>query len=395
MGSGGEDFSALPLWTGRRYFCTMNQMNPNVPSRSDHLPGRRSPRGRGAAINPPNRFQRFHHQADYEHLSYDEEALAGQENPQTQYFPDQSQSIVTSNDSPDIPYRYTLNPYRGCSHGCAYCYARPTHEYLGLSAGLDFEIKVIYKPRAPALFREFLARPGWQAEPICLSGVTDCYQPAERRFRLTRGCLEVALEARQPVSLVTKNALILRDLDLLEELARRRLVHVSISITTLDAALARRMEPRTSPPELRLQAVRRLSQAGVPVGVLVAPVIPGLTDWEIPRIVRAAAQAGAQCACCQLVRLPLTVKPVFLDWLQRNFPLRRRKIENLIRSTHEGRLNSPEFCVRLSGSGPMAEQIAQLFHTFAHKYGLDGGCRPLNSSQFRPPRQPGGQLWLF
>ncbi len=364
-------------------------------SGSGRLPGRPTPRGRGAAINPPNRFERLHHQADYEHLQYDEDFLAGQENPQTEYIPDDSQTIVTSNDSPDIPYRYTLNPYRGCSHGCAYCYARPTHEYLGFSAGLDFETKVLYKPRAAELFREFLSRPGWHAEPICLSGVTDCYQPAERRFRLTRSCLEVALEARQPVSLVTKNALILRDVDLLGQLAQRRLVHVSISVTTLDAELARRMEPRTSAPGDRLRAVRQLRQAGVPVGVLVAPVVPGLTDWEIPRILRAAAEAGAQCACFQLVRLPLTVKPVFLDWLQRNFPLRRRKIENLIRSTHEGRLNSPEFCLRMSGSGPMAEQIAQLFDTFAHQYGLDSGCRPLDSSQFRPPRRAGGQMWLF
>ncbi|MCS7305361.1 MAG: PA0069 family radical SAM protein [Thermoguttaceae bacterium] len=376
-------------------------MNPAFRSHSEHFLdsgrrlGRQGPRGRGAAINPPNRYERFHHQADYEQLQYDEDFWAAQENPQTEYIPDQSQSIVTSNDSPDIPYRYTLNPYRGCSHGCAYCYARPTHEYLGLSAGLDFETKIIYKPKAAELFREFLSQPGWEAEPICLSGVTDCYQPAERRFRLTRACLEVALEARQPVSLVTKNALILRDVDLLSQLARHRLVHVSISITTLDAELARRMEPRTSPPEHRLRAVRQLSEAGVPVGVLVAPVVPGLTDSEIPRILRAAAQAGARCACFQLVRLPLTVKPVFLDWLQRNFPLRRRKIENLIRSTHEGRLNSPEFCLRLSGSGPLAEQIAQLFDTFAHKYGLNGGCRPLDSSQFRPPRRAGGQMWLF
>lgn len=359
------------------------------------MAGRRTPRGRGAAVNPPNRFERFHQEADYEHLQYDDDFLAAQENPQTEYIPDDSRTIVTTNDSPDIPYRHTLNPYRGCSHGCAYCYARPTHEYLGLSAGLDFETKVIYKPKAAELFREFLSRPGWQAEPICLSGVTDCYQPAERRFRLTRACLEAALEARQPVSLVTKNALIVRDVDLLRELALRRLVHVSISVTTLDAELARQMEPRTSPPELRLRAVERLSQAGVPVGVLAAPVVPGLTDWEIPRILQAAAQAGARCACFQLLRLPLTVKPVFLDWLQRTFPLRRRKIENLIRSTHEGRLNSPEFCLRMSGSGLMAEQIGQLFDTFAHKYGLDGGCQALDSSQFRPPRQPGGQLWLF
>jgi len=370
-------------------------MEPSFRPDSESALGRRTPRGRGAAINPPNRFQRRHQTPDYEQLEHEEDFFAAQENPKTEYLPDDSQTIVTRNDSPDIPYRYTLNPYRGCSHGCAYCYARPTHEYLGLSAGLDFETKVIYKPKAASLFRQFLAQPGWQAEPICLSGVTDCYQPAERRFRLTRSCLEVAWEARQPVSLVTKNALILRDLDLLVQMAQHRLVHVSISVTTLDAELARQMEPRTSSPAQRLRAVEKLRSAGVPVGVLAAPVVPGLTDSEIPRILQAAAQAGAQCACFQLLRLPLTVQPVFLDWLQRTFPLRRQKIENLIRSTHEGRLNSPGFCLRMSGSGPMAEQIAQLFQTFAHKYGLDRGCYCLDSSQFRPPRLPGGQLWLF
>ncbi len=373
----------------------MNGMEPRFSSHCRPLSDPPGFPARGAAINPPNRFERLHQEPDYEHLEYDEDFLTGQENPKTEYLPDDSQTIVTSNDSPDTPARYTLNPYRGCSHGCAYCYARPTHEYLGLSAGLDFETKVIYKPKAASLLRKYLSQPHWEGEPICLSGVTDCYQPAEQRFRLTRACLEVAWEARQPISLVTKNALVLRDLDLLREMARLQLVHVSISVTSLDVELARTMEPRTSAPPMRLRAVRRLSEAGVPVGVLVAPVIPGLTDWEIPRIVQAAAEAGARCACFQLVRLPLTVKPVFLDWLQRNFPLRRQRIENLIRATHEGRLNSPQFGKRMTGTGFLAEQIAQLFDTFAHKYGLDKGCCCLESVQFQPPRNPGGQLWLF
>jgi DNA repair photolyase len=275
------------------------------------------------------------------------------------------------------------------------CYARPTHEYLGYNAGLDFETKIVVKEDAPALFRDFLNRPGWRPEPIALSGVTDCYQPAERRFRLTRGCLEVAAEARQPMTLITKNALVLRDLDLLGEMAGRRLVHASISVTTLDAELARKMEPRTSTPAARLRAIGALAAGGVPVRVLVAPVIPGLNDSEIPAILQAAKEAGAHAAYYQLLRLPLTVAPVFREWLQRELPDRLERIEGRIRSTREGKLNDGAFGSRMRGTGPIAEQIRQLFRLFARRCGLDGALPEYDCGQFRRPRTRSGQLWLF
>lgn len=358
-------------------------------------PGSGKPVGRGSHVNLANRFARLHLEPDLEQLEYDEEAVAERQNVRTEYLADQSQSIVTENDSPDIPFRYSLNPYRGCAHGCSYCYARPTHEYLGFSAGLDFETKILVKERAPELFREFLARRSWQPEPIILSGVTDPYQPAERQFRLTRQCLEVAMEARQPIGIVTKNALVLRDLDVLREMAVLRTVRVTFSVTSLDQSLTRVMEPRTSAPEARLRGIRALTDAGVPVQVLVAPVIPGLNDKEIPAILAASAQAGARAAYFQLVRLPLSVKPVFLEWLARTHPLQKERIENLIRSTREGELNSSEFGKRMSGTGAIAEQIEQLFHTFARKHGLDGHLPPLVCDQFRAPAARTGQLRLF
>ena len=229
---------------------------------------KRHPIGRGAHINPANRFEKVHREPEWEYAEY-EDTLAADANPQTQYLADQSQSVVTENDSPDVPYRFSLNPYRGCSHGCSYCYARPTHEYLGFSAGLDFETKVLVKHQAAELLRRFLARPSWRPEPIVLSGVTDPYQPVERELRLTRQCIEVALEWRQPLGITTKNAMVLRDLDLLQEMAALGIVRINLSVTTLDQSLARTMEPRTSSPQARLRAVRALSEAGVPVGVLV------------------------------------------------------------------------------------------------------------------------------
>jgi DNA repair photolyase len=272
------------------------------------MPQRPSPKGRGSHLNPPNRFLTTRVELD---LVDEEEGSS----PQTMFQSDHARSVVTENNSPDIPFRYSLNPYRGCEHGCNYCYARPTHEYLGLNAGLDFETKILVKHDAPALFRDFLARDCWVPESITLSGVTDCYQPCERRFRRTRACLEVAAEARQPISIITKNALVLRDLDLLRDLAANRAVRVLVSVTTLDAGLARVMEPRTSTPAARLRAVRTLADAGVPVGVLVAPIIPGLNDSEIPAVLAAVKEAGATAAYYQLLRLPLTVAPVFRDWL--------------------------------------------------------------------------------
>jgi DNA repair photolyase len=241
--------------------------------------GRSDPKGRGAHIDPPNRFGGTHYEAD---ADADEDYLAALRGRPTEYLPDRSRSVVTENSSPDIGFNYSVNPYRGCLHGCSFCYARPTHEYLGLSAGLDFETKILFKEAAADLFRDFLARAGWEPQPVALSGVTDPYQPVERQMLLTRRCLEVAAEAFQPLTIITKNALILRDRDLLQPMAAAGVVHVNISVTSLDADLARSMEPRASIPAARLAAVRGLREAGVPVRVLVAPIIPGLNDTEIP-----------------------------------------------------------------------------------------------------------------
>ncbi len=354
-----------------------------------------APKGRGSHLHPPNRFTLIQYEDDFEHLEHDPETVAELKRPKTEYFTDSAHSIVSENDSPDIPFRYSVNPYRGCLHGCAYCYARPYHEYLGLNAGLDFETKIFVKEDAPVLFRDFLAREAWRPEPIILSGVTDCYQPAERQFRLTRGCLEVAVEARQPLGLITKNALILRDLDLLRDLAADNLVHVTLSITTLDAALASVLEPRTSTPAARLRAVTALTEAGVPVRVFVAPVIPGLTDSEMPAILAAAKAAGARAAGYTLLRLPLTVAPVFHEWLARERPDMRDKIEGRIRETHGGQLTGPRFGVRMGGTGEMANQIRELFRLFARKHGLDGDLPEYDCTRFRPPRSRSGQQWLF
>lgn len=354
-----------------------------------------APKGRGAHFNPPNRFEVLHSDPDFEQVEHDSEYLSELDRPKTVYFDDTSRSVVTENDSPDIPFRFGLNPYRGCAHGCAYCYARPYHEFLGLSAGLDFETKVFVKLDAPSRFREFLAKPGWNPETITFSGVTDCYQPAEARFQVTRGCLEVALEARQPVAIITKNALVLRDLDLLREMAEHRLVQVALSITTLDESLARAMEPRTSPPRSRLDAVRKLSEAGIPVNVMTAPIIPGLNDSEIPAILKEAAEAGARSAGFTLLRLPGAVEPIFRDWLERVEPTRRARIESLIRVTRGGRLNDAKFGSRMRGEGEMAGQIAATFQLFRRKYGLDRKHDPLDATNFRPPRPVSGQLRLF
>jgi DNA repair photolyase len=377
----------------------------NVPVRDMATPGETdpvrpgsqvpSPKGRGSHIAPPNRFEAVHREPDYEQLEFDEEFLQGLQRPPTQFHPDTSKTIVTENNSPDIPFRYSLNPYRGCEHGCAYCYARPTHEYLGLNAGLDFETRIFVKHQAPELFRDFLARPRWTPEVITMSGVTDCYQPAEQRFRLTRGCLEVALQAGQPMAVITKNALVTRDLDILEPMARQGLVHVFLSITTLDAELARTLEPRTSSPSARLRALRLLADAGVPAGVMVAPVIPGLNAAEIPAILQAARKAGARSAGYVMLRLPLTVAPVFLEWLERTQELQKAKVESLIRSVRDGQLNASQWGQRMRGTGEIAGQIEQLFQVFAQKHGLHHRLPPHDVSHFQPPRPTSGQLRLF
>lgn len=347
----------------------------------------------GSHINPPNRFESKYAEPDLEQLEWDDEYLSRPR--RIEYLDDQSKSIVTENDSPDLNFRFSVNPYRGCAHGCSYCYARPFHEYLGYNAGLDFETKIMVKRDAPKLFRDFLSRSDWQPELIAFSGITDCYQPAEREFQLTRQCLEVASEANQPVGIVTKNALVVRDLDILQSMAQRSLVNVSLSITTLDPELAREMEPRTSIPAARLRAIRELSAAGVPTKVMVSPIIAGLNDHEIPAILQAAKEAGARSASYIMLRLPLTVEPVFLEWLERTQPTRKERVISRIRQTRDGKLNSAEFGTRIRGTGEISEQIGNLFQVFARKHGLDERLPALDFTQFRPPTTGKGQQWLF
>lgn len=349
----------------------------------------------GSNIDPPNRFEKVRHEPDLEHLEWDQEHLRTLTNRKIEYIDDASKSIVSENNSPDIPFRYSVNPYRGCVHSCAYCYARPGHDYLGFNAGLDFETKIVVKKDAAKLLREFLAKDSWKPEPITFSGVTDCYQPAEREFRLTRQCLEVVLECRQPVSIITKNALVLRDLDLLQGLAANHLVHVYLSITTLDPDLARDMEPRTSIPSARLRAVKMLAEAGIPVGVMTAPIIPGLNDSEIPQILEAAKGAGAIAASYILLRLPLTVEPIFIEWLQRTQSLKAEKVLSRVRDTRGGEMSSSNWGERMVGRGEIADQIKKLFRVFRQRHGLDGKMPPQDCDLFRPPKATSGQQRLF
>jgi DNA repair photolyase len=358
---------------------------------------RQAPTGRGTPLAPGNRFERTVATADWEQLDADEQQALVQEPRRvaTQFLPDAARSIIAENNSPDVPFRYSINPYRGCEHGCVYCYARPTHEYLGYSAGLDFETRILVKHEAAALLRADLNRPAWRGEHLAISGVTDCYQPVERELRLTRGLWEVLTEARQAAGAITKNALVVRDLDLLVPLAEQRLAHVFLSVTTLDAELARTMEPRTSRPQARLRAVRALADAGVPVGVMVAPIIPGLNDREVPAILEAARAAGARSAGYVMLRLPYALKEIFLDWLRRARPLAAESVEARIRDTRGGELSETRFGRRMRGAGEYAEQIARTFEIFRRKLGLEKSLPPLDESQFRPPLPPGGQQTLF
>lgn len=342
-------------------------------------------RGRGAAENPPNRFEPL----IYEPLpDLAEEDRPG---PRTQFFLDRSRSLITRNESPDVGFSYSINPYRGCEHGCIYCFARPTHEYLGWSSGLDFETKILVKADAPQLLRQELAAPDWPREVLAMSGVTDCYQPIERHLRLTRACLEVLLEFRQPVTVVTKNHLVCRDKDLLSALAGYQAAAVYISITTLDAELAGRMEPRTSRPAARLAAIAELAQAGIPVGVLVAPIVPGLNDQEIPAILCAAAEHGARFAGYIVLRLPYALKELFDAWLQRHYPQRRDKVLSRLRELRGGKLYDAQWGTRMTGTGPIADAIASLFRVSARQAGLDQPHPTLSAAHFRVPiasRQP-------
>jgi DNA repair photolyase len=342
---------------------------------------------RGAPDNPSNRFEKIRLEPDAD-WNPDEDPL-----PRTQFLKDRSRTVITRNDSPDVGFGAGVNPYRGCEHGCIYCYARPTHEYLGFSAGLDFESKIMVKEDAPELLRRELSSPKWQPEVIFMSGVTDCYQPVERKLKLTRRCLEVLAEFRNPVAIVTKNFLVTRDLDLLSELARHHAAAVSISVTTLDPGLRKIMEPRTSPPAARLAAIRRLSDAGIPAGVMVAPVIPGLTDHEIPAILAAAAGAGAVSAHFTVVRLPHGVAPLFEKWLATHFPDRKEKVLNRLRALRGGRLYDAQWGKRMRGEGIFAGQLATLFDVARRKAGIKNDPDPLSTAAFRRPAS--AQLPLF
>ena len=324
-------------------------------------------------------------------MVYDPEA--DPQSPPTELLRDSTSSILARNDSPDVPFDVSLNPYRGCEHGCAYCYARPTHEYLGLSAGLDFETKILVKEEAPELLRKALSSRSWRPQVIAFSGVTDPYQPIERRLRLTRRCLEVLVEFSNPVAVVTKSLLVSRDVDLLGRLVELNAASVLLSITTLDADLARRLEPRAAAPSRRLAAIERLAQAGVPVGVSVAPVIPGLTDHEIPAILQSAADAGAGFGGYMILRLPHGVKELFDDWLKRHRPDRRGRVLQRVRDLRGGRLNDTEFGRRMRGTGTYAEQIRQLFDTSRRRAGLARRGPELSIESFRRPG--GSQLTIF
>ena len=345
--------------------------------------------GRGTAVNTPNRFERLHREPLELEVEYEDDRPPFK----TVFYDDASRSILARNDSPDIPFTYSVNPYRGCEHGCIYCYARPYHEYLGFSAGLDFESKIMVKRDAPALLDDALSSAHWNCQMVSLSGNTDCYQPVERVLRLTRGCLEAFLNHRNPVGGITKNTLVTRDSVLLGSMARHGIVRVILSMITLDPALTRVMEPRTATPAKRLLAMRQLAKAGIPVGINVAPVIPGLTDEEIPAILTAAWEHGASFASWSPVRLPGAVEPLFVRWITQTLPDRSEKVLNRIRSIHGGTLNDSRFGMRMRGNGTIAEMIDDLFSLHARKLGLDGGAPELSTANFR--RMAKGQMDLF
>ena len=344
-------------------------------------------RGRGAAGNPPNRFERIQLERDADWNPEDDPL------PRTQFLKDRSQTIIATNESPDVGFEASINPYRGCEHGCIYCYARPFHEFLGFSSGLDFETKIMVKEDAPRLLRSELSSPRWQPKALAMSGVTDPYQPIERRLKLTRRCLEVLAEFRNPVSIVTKNQLVTRDADLLGELARFHAAAVFLSITTLDTELRRVMEPRTSPPAAKLATISALSGAGIPTGVLVSPVIPGLTDHEIPAVLEAAARAGARFASFIVLRLPHAVAPLFEQWLETHFPERKEKVLKRLRALRDGKLSDHRFGKRMRGEGIFAEQIESLFDVARRKAGLAAGAPELSTAAFQRPA--GAQMRLI
>jgi DNA repair photolyase len=344
-------------------------------------------KGRGSQINTGNKFLK----AQYveEHIEGLDEPL--QENPSTQIFYESPKKIVNKVESPDLGFGYSMNPYQGCEHGCVYCYARNTHEYYGFSAGLDFESKIIVKENAPQLLEQQLLNKNWNAVPIMLSGNTDCYQPLERKLQITRRLLKILAHYRHPVSIISKNSLITRDIDLLKDLASDNLVHVMISITTLDEELRRQLEPRTASAIKRLKTVEALAKANIPVGIMNAPIIPGLNHHEIPTILKAAADHGALTAGMTIVRLNGSIGKLFEDWLRKNFPDRFEKVWNQICSMHGGNVNDSQFGRRMRGEGHFADAIHQLFKSSKKKYFEGKHLPPFDLTKFRK----GGSYSLF
>ncbi len=354
---------------------------------SPQLPGQPI-RGRGTPANPTNRFERLAILPDEDAQIMECEQIQ----PRTQFFRDSSKSVIAYNTSPDVGFMTSFNPYRGCEHGCIYCYARPTHEYIGFSSGLDFETRIMVKEDAPELLRAEMSKKSWVPQTVSIGGVTDPYQPVERKLRLTRRCLEVFLEFRNPATVISKNHLVTRDIDVLSAMARENLTGVFISITSLKPELTRIMEPRTASPKLRLAAVEKLAKAGVPVGVMVAPIIPGLTDEEMPAILKAAANAGAITAGYVPVRLPFAVKELFEQWLTEHMPDRKDKILNRIRAIRNGKLNDSNFHTRMRGHGVFAEQLKTMFDIASRKAGIPFKHLELCTENFRVPSP---QMGLF
>ncbi len=358
----------------------------------DGIPDR-ARKGRGAVSNPDGRFEPRRRVAvddGWPRPEADDPAPLA-----TTLTVDASRTIIARNESPDIPFEQSINPYRGCEHGCVYCYARPTHGYLGLSAGLDFETKLFFKPEAARLLRAELARPGYRPKAIALGSNTDPYQPAERRLRLTRQILEVLSEHNHPLTIVTKSAAVARDIDILAPMSRRRLAKVFVSVTTLDVALARKLEPRASSPARRLAAIGELAAAGIHVGAMTAPIIPALTDHEIEPLLEAAAKAGAVSAGYTVLRLPFELKDIFREWLEAHAPLRAGRVMSRIAQLRDGKLNDPRFGSRLVGSGEDAGLIARRFRLACDRLGLGRNDWALDTGQFRVPARPEPQLSLF
>jgi DNA repair photolyase len=368
-----------------------DELEPEVTETGATVP-RRSFRGRGALSNADGRFEtRRHEDMDDGWGGLDAELPA----LKTSIIVDCTRTIIARNDSPDIPFEQSINPYRGCEHGCVYCFARPSHAYLGFSPGLDFETKIVAKPEAARLLEKELRQSGYRVSPIALGSNTDPYQPVEQQLRITRGILEVLAAFQHPFSIVTKSALIERDLDILAPAAANNLVQVFISVTTLDRTLARTLEPRAAAPQRRLETIRRLVDAGIPVGVLTAPVIPALNDPEMETLLEAARDAGAQGAGYVLLRLPHEVKDLFKEWLAQHAPLKAAHVMSLVRQARGGRENDPNFGSRMRGQGEYARLIARRFRLACQRLGLNQDDRPLDTSRFAPPAASGDQLALF